>query len=205
MDHRSSVRSIFARLVGLPPAPRPVACPVRRATYRPLIVGAAILRRLPGEARWSVSVSRDGRLLPLAPASRAGVVASLTALRRAGLSARIAASLVTPEDVPAALLRRPGCSRPAVMFYGWALLYQLPSLRGQAWIDPHDECAELPAFYESPLELIDRADFLAARGVRTRPLAVVAQAGDFGGDAREERGGHLPAAGGRLDGLDWLG
>jgi hypothetical protein len=205
MDHHSSVRSIAARLVGLPPAPAQPADPIRGATYRPLIVGAAILRRAADADRWSVPVSRDGRLRPLAPASRAGVVARLRALRAAGFPARIAASLVTPEDMTPGLLRRRRCARPAVAFYGWALLYQLPPMRGVAWVDPHEEFAELPAFYESPLELIDRAEFLADRGVTTRPLAVIAQAGDFTGDNRDGPSEVLPAtAGNRLEDLDWL-
>lgn len=204
MERQSSFRSIAARLVAPPSGPA-ADLPVRRPLYRPLICGAAILRRPDGAKRWLVPVSRDGRLRPLAPDSRAGVIARLRAVRGAGLGCRVAAAVMVPQDVPTAMLRRSGRPRPTVEFYGWAILYQPPSMRGVAWVDPHEEFADLPAFYESPLELIDRAEFLAARGVITRPLAVVTQREDFLDANRGHRNRFFPAAEfNRSGGLDWL-
>jgi hypothetical protein len=63
--------------------------------------------------------------------------------------------------------------------YGWSLLYQLPGLVGVARIDAGETTSDLPAAYESPQELLDRTDFLAARGIATRPLALVTQPEDI--------------------------
>jgi hypothetical protein len=46
-------------------------------------------------------------------------------------------------------------------------------------IDPHDQFTALPAFYESPQELLDRAEFLAAKGVPSRAVALVTEEADF--------------------------
>ena len=62
-------------------------------------------------------------------------------------------------------------------FYGWSLLYQLPGDGDLARVDPHESLADLPAFYESPLELADRQAFggLVAPAARAagRDLEVV--------------------------------
>ena len=70
-------------------------------------------------------------------------------------------------------------SRLPVEIYGWSLLYQLPHMSGRAVIDSHDSFCELPAFFESPLELVDRSAFLTARGIPHRPLALLTQPEDF--------------------------
>ncbi len=67
----------------------------------------------------------------------------------------------------------------AVEIYGWALMYQLPGMVDRALIDPHDELDSLPAFYESPLELVDRSAFLASRGIPSRPIALLTRPDDF--------------------------
>ena len=58
-------------------------------------------------------------------------------------------------------------------------MYQLPGMRGTAAIDPHDRFDDLPALFESPLELIDRSVFLAARGIPNRPIAILTRPEDF--------------------------
>ncbi len=52
-------------------------------------------------------------------------------------------------------------------------------MQGVALIDAHESFTDLPAFYESPLELLDRSSFLAARGISTRPIALVTRPEDF--------------------------
>jgi hypothetical protein len=66
-----------------------------------------------------------------------------------------------------------------VEIYGWALMYQLPGMLDTAAIDPHEEFDDLPAYYRSPLELVDRAAFLAARGIPNRPIALLTRREDF--------------------------
>jgi hypothetical protein len=58
-------------------------------------------------------------------------------------------------------------------------LYQLPGIRGIGFVDPHESFPDLPAFFESPLELLDRATFLHGKGIVTRPLAVLTRPEDF--------------------------
>lgn len=174
--------------------------------YRPLIVGAAILRRPTGSGeRWLVPVSRDGRLRPLAPLSQAAVRGRVRGLCGAGLECRVAAALVVPADVSPAMRFVLGRPRPGVEFYGWSLLYQLPTMQGVAFVDPHTDLTDLPAVYESPLEVIDRADFLAARGVVTRPLVVVTQTADFTGGMAGSGYRYRPCPTlSRPGDLDWL-
>lgn len=162
----------------------------RRGTYRPLAIGAAVLLR-PRSAggRWVVTVTTDGLLQPHGPRSLPAAIARSRSLRAAGIMARAAVALVAPEDVA---LAQPAAGRlatdgsPRHDCYGWSLLYQLPGMRGMACVDPHERFADLPAFYESPLEFVDRAVFLAERGILSRPLALVTQLDDFqpSGDGR---------------------
>jgi hypothetical protein len=154
----------------------------RRGTYRPLAIGSAVLFR-PQSAggRWVVTVSTDGLLQPRGPQSLPAAIARSRSLRADGIMARAAVALVAPEDVP---LGQPAGrlatdDGPRHDCYGWALLYQLPGMRGMAVVDPHDRFDDLPAFYESPLEFVDRAAYLADRGIATRPLALVTQLDDF--------------------------
>jgi hypothetical protein len=136
-----------------------------------------------------VTVTTDGLLRPRGPRSLPAAIARSRSLRDAGIMARAAVALVAPEDVA---LCHPAAGRLATNgtlrhdCYGWSLLYQLPGMRGMACVDPHERFADLPAFYESPLEFVDRAAFLAERGILARPLALVTQLDDFqpGGDGR---------------------
>lgn len=153
--------------------------------YRLLVVGAAILFRPQGTTGpWHVRVATDRSLLPALPATRCGIRSRVAALRAAGGRPRVAAAILEPRDLPAvapllrATLRHHEPLRRRE-FYGWALMYQLPEGTGLGLVDPHDDHADLPAFYESPLELADRQEFLLSRGVSTRALALVTQRHDF--------------------------
>lgn len=159
-------------------------------------------RGIPRNA-WHVDVLPGRSLLPDAP-SRPGDIERVVAWRRArGEACRVAAALVSccdvtthrsaadggtapaageaddlrprPYEDPVTLARVPG----VVEIYGWALMYQLPGMVDAAAIDPHDEFDDLPAYYESPLELVDRAAFLAARGIPNRPIALLTRREDF--------------------------
>lgn len=207
MDAHPTIRAVVARLVTDPAG---AEGRLRAAVYRPLVIGPAMLRRRPGEGRWSVAVSDDGQLEPRLPPSSDGLQGHVRQLQEAGFSCRLAAALLAPQDLghwqprprPSAAPRR--LARPE--FYGWALMYQLPGQAGEAFVDPHDRFADLPAFYELPAEFVDRSAFLAARGVRSRPIAVVTQPDDFlaGDDGRPQNrfypGGVFRDPGG----LDWL-
>lgn len=139
-------------------------------TYHALVVGEALLAR-GADGRWTASVSTDGRLLPLPTAP--GTASPMT---------RRALALFAPADVgrppvPAAgdaVIRRPDAE-----FYGWSLLYQPPDMRGHALVDAHEAFADLPAFFESGAELVDRTEHLAARGIAVRPLALLARPDDY--------------------------
>ena len=178
------------------PEPRQAGAGRRRTLYRPWIVGPAILTRppqnLPADGvekagLWQVDVSDDGRLLPLTPRLPEDIQQVLEFRRALGLVCRVAVSLLVPADMPPSLLEElfepetqaKNRSRLPVEIYGWSLLYQLPHMRGRAVIDSHDSFCELPAFYESPLELVDRSTFLTARGIPHRPLALLTQPEDF--------------------------
>jgi len=162
----------------------------RHAGYRPLAIGAVVLFRPRSAAgRWVVTVSDEGLLLPRGPRSLPAAIARSRSLRASGIMARAAVALLAPEDVSHAAPRVRGGGHPAGLrhdCYGWSLLYQLPGVRGMAHVDPHERFADLPAFYESPLELVDRAAHLAERGIASRPLALVTQLDDFqpSGDGR---------------------
>jgi len=153
---------------------------------RPLLAGLAILHRdSRSGAAWTIDVSEDSRLLPHAPRS-SDQLRRIVALHRAlGRTCRVGAALAAPADLAigpprgsrqAPLDDTPG-RRPEI--YGWSLMYQLPGVQGTATIDPHDQFDDLPAFFESPLELIDRSTFLAARGIANRPIALLTRPEDF--------------------------
>lgn len=226
MAHRPGlIRSARMRLVGTPPgdpsrmgddgvaaAPSAAATDASSAPrstgsiYRPLIVGPAILHRLPAsldrQRRWQVDVVAGSRFLPDTP-SRALDVERVVAWRsRGGEPCRAAAALVSscdlsaggpadPHDLqegeevsfssgPRFVARNRARMRgAAIEMYGWALMYQLPGSDHRAWVDPHEDHDDLPAYFESPLELLDRATFLATRGVRSRPIALITRPDDF--------------------------
>lgn len=162
-----------------------------RRLLRPLFAGLAILHRdSRAGATWRIDVSGDGRLWPHAPRSSEQVERIVSLHRALGRTCRVGAALATPADLADGLthasVRRPRSAasdvavprrRPEI--YGWALLYQLPGMRGTAAIDPHDRFDDLPAFFESPLELIDRSVFLSARRIPHRPIAVLTRPEDF--------------------------
>ena len=71
--------------------------------------------------------------------------------------------------------------------YGWAIAYRFPDSTGPALVDPHEDVPELPAFYESPVELIDRITYLETRDIATRPIALLVHRSDFLHDERGSR------------------
>lgn len=178
MSDATEIRSLVARLVAEPPPDRESAPPGRRL-YRPLVVGPVLMRRPSGRGPWLARVSADGRLVPRAAAR---LRSRISLLRRRGVLHRVAAALVTPQDFAGPTLRMiPSVRRATSEFYGWSIMYQLPGMRSLAAIDPHERFPELPAFFESPYELVDRCEFLAGRGIPTRPLALITQPIDFSG------------------------
>jgi len=168
-----------------PPGGRPPPC--RR--YRLLVVGDAVMRRPPASGDpWRVDLTTDGSFLPLPHRSIAGLQQTLDD------GGRIGPVLLDPMDLPTIgpLLRpalRGHTPAKVVEIYGWALLYQPAGRHGIGLIDPHDDVPGMPACYESPAELADRQEFLAARGLLTRAIAVVTQQSDFdrGGGVRWNR------------------
>jgi len=155
----------------------------RCGAYRPLAIGAAIaVRPASAGGRWVMATTGDGLLRPRRPRSLPAAGDRVHDLLATGRPARVVVALLTPEDLRAP----PADGEPAADLdglrcdgYGWSLLYQSTGMRGLACIDPHDRFAELPAFYESPLEYLDRAAFLAERGIPSRPLVLVTQPDDF--------------------------
>lgn len=162
----------------------------RRPVYRPLVVGTAILYRPHDgsmDSKWHVHVSPNGLLWPVAPQSRPGLQRALKRHRAIGLRCRLVAALLTPDDVlhAQAIPNVDDGSPPQrhrtlpTEIYGWSLLYQLPHMRSTGVIDAHERFEDLPAYYESALELIDRSTFLAAKGICSRPIALVTRPEDF--------------------------
>lgn len=168
----------------------------RGPIYRPIVIGPAILWRRPGrtgtETPWDVDLQDDRGLEPATP-RRAIDLERILAWRRAqGQQCRVALALACGDDVVAAAAAAasffPGRQRHAggrfrrggaIEIYGWSLLHPRPGAVGRGIVDPHDTIPDLPAWYESPLELADRSAFLAARGIRTRALALVTRPEDF--------------------------
>jgi len=213
MPRPPAVTSIVARLVPPDPLDRgSKTCAGFGCVYRPLIIGAAIMKlpSAPGEA-WRVALDRDGTVRPRAPAASRDLRARVRALRAAGVPCRVGAALVCPEDLAADAGSEgplPPRSRPRPCrseFYGWSLLYQLTGMAGTALVDDHERIAGLPAFYESAGELVDRLGHLASRGIPARPLALVMLPDDFRlDDDGRSRNRFLPEASCRRPaGLDW--
>lgn len=186
MDRRPVLTAALARRVAeMPLSSSQRGLRSRLGVHRPLVVGPAILLGPDGGSpRWRVHVSTDGRLVPLGPRGAGGVACRLRSLRASGATCRPAAALLSAHDVEppfTPFLFRRGRG-PCAEFYGWSLLYQGRSA-GVGLIDPHDRFPELPAFYESAQELLDRAAFLAARGVASRAVALLTEERDFSVDA----------------------
>lgn len=182
-----AVAAIMARLVrDTPLTDGAEECQARVHVYRPLVVGAAILRE-PVERGdpWRVTLDAGPAVRPRAPASRAALQAQVAALRTAGVACRVAAALVVPEDVVSAprgmdhqqLIRR--TDRCRAEFYGWSLLYHVPGMPRIGFVEPHPTFCRLPSFFDSPLEVLERSEYLARRGVRSRPLVLLTQPEDF--------------------------
>lgn len=150
-----------------------------RRVFRPLMIRPAILVRPAGsQAPWRVDVDND-LLLPACPPTEQGILEVVQFHEAIGRTCRLAAALALPADSRDAALRRlAGRRRPCLDMFGWAIMYQLPGMTGTALVDGHEYLAPLPAFYECPLQLIDRAEFLTARGIRHRPLAIVVRPED---------------------------
>ena len=154
---------------------------------------------------WRVDVLAGGALVPDAPRRPLDIERVVAWRQQRGETCRVGAALVSCCDVttlpPLAVGEEPATSFPAdaatlacqpfedrprvkrapgvVEIYGWALMYQLPGMLDAATIDPHEEFDDLPAYYSSPLELVDRAAFLAARGIANRPIALLTRREDF--------------------------
>jgi len=207
----------------MPPRPSFITASVRLVSrsspaagerrYRPLVCGSAVLRRPERAAAWTVSLACDRRLRPRVPCRSVDLERLVAGLARREIACRVAATLAAPCDPPLVTASQTdGVSpprwppRPCFDIYGWALMYQPPGMRGRALVDAADGSFDLPAVFELPLELIDRADFLESRGYRTRPLLIPAQPADFvpGPDGRP-RNRFFPDAAfrhpARLDGL----
>jgi hypothetical protein len=171
------------------------------------VVGPVLLRRDGPQGRWSVRVSGDGRLLPAPVGGMAVLTRRLQLCRAAGTVHRVGAALVAPQDMgPVAARLTARDEQPRSEFYGWSLMVQFPGLDSLALVDPHERFADLPAFYESPLELIDRSTFLAGKGIVSRPIALFTQPADFvvEADGRLRNRFYPDARFRRPAGLDWL-
>ena len=80
-------------------------------TFRPILLGPAMLYRRRSDDRWRVDVSRDGRLLPSASPDTQALQAELLTRRRGGRLCRVAAALICPEAASAS--RAGGGRKPA--------------------------------------------------------------------------------------------
>lgn len=207
MGRTTQVTRLTARLVPECPAVgSPASPPPAAPLLRPLVVGAAVLRRpIAAAGPWRVSVSTDGLLMPRAPRCQDHLREQVAASRRAGMACRIAAALFTERDIASVSAFRRRAPGIVSDIYGWSLLYQLAGMVGIGLVDDHEQIAGLPAFYESAGELVDRIGHLASRGIPARPLALVTLAEDFRPDEHgRPRNRFLPEARcHRPVGLDW--
>jgi hypothetical protein len=154
---------------------------------------------------WRVDVLAGRALVPDVPRRPVDIERVVAWRQQRGETCRVGAALVSCCDVtalpPLSAADDPARSLPAdtpaspgqpfedrpqveqapgvVEIYGWALMYQLPGMLDTAAIDPHEELDDLPAYYSSPLELVDRAAFLAARRIPNRPIALLTRREDF--------------------------
>lgn len=187
MVPRGTYTQALARLV---PAAGSSAA-IRR--YRPLVAGLALLRRARETGPWLVDLESDALLWPQLPRRAADLHTLMRGLARCGIPCRVSAVLAGPLDMRLEqVAHRPDVApgdparRLCLDFYGWALMYQPPGMRGRALVDADERFTDLPAVFELPLELLDRADFLESRGFRTRPLMIPTRPEDFecGSDGR---------------------
>ena len=188
--------AIIPAVVRLLPTLATAATPPRLRCYRPLFVGPAIMHRpVAGREPWTVDVSNDGRLLPLAPRSRQALRLEVDRLRSLDRHCRVATALICPADLPGTSTAGPLRKRELrTEFYGWSLMVQPPGIRDRAFVERDEENPDLPACFELPLELIDRLAFLESRGCRTRPIALITRPEDFEPVAGTWRNRFRPAA-----------
>jgi len=159
----------------------------RCGAYRPLAIGAAIaVRPASAGGRWVMATTGDGLLRPRRPRSLPAAGDRVHDLLATGRPARVVVALLTPEDLRAP----PADGEPAADLdglrcdgYGWSLLYQPPGSPLIGLIEPHPDLQYLPSFFGSPLDLLERSDWLARRGIPSRPIALVTQPDDFDADA----------------------
>lgn len=187
MAHRVSLTPLSVRLLTSLPPLAAAQRAARPSVYRPLMVGPAILERHRSSiGPWRVRLATNHPLLPLSPRTPRALAAHLLRLRDRGVATRLAAALLVPLDVPwlagkAAHVMRNRSRRPESRLdgYGWALMYHRAPAHSYGFVDADAEHPDLPACYESPAELADRAEFLEARGIATRPLVIITQPQDF--------------------------
>jgi hypothetical protein len=185
LEHQSP--AITATRVRLVSAETVFAGPVHgKRVFRPLVIRPAILVRQAGsEGPWRVDVEGD-LLLPACPPTERGIAEVVGLHEALGRTCRIAAALALPADSRESPLRRlAGPRRRPIDIFGWAIMIQRPGMTGTAVVDPHEHRAAMPAFYECPLQLIDRSDFLTARGIHHRPLAIVVRPEDVEPEERD--------------------
>lgn len=179
-------RSSVASRLSLAARPRAGTPAPRGRIYRPWILGPAVMVQQSGDERgWCVDV--DTRLRPVVPRRASDLEAVVAWRRSTGRRCRIGVALVASHDFPprrcgGVRLRSPdlGLRRgAAIEIYGWSLLVSFPGRPGVAVVDAHDDRDEIPAYYENPAELADRAEHLAARGIPSRAIALVTRPEDF--------------------------
>jgi hypothetical protein len=163
------------------------------ARRRSIVLGPAILVRPVGvRGPWTLSVSEEGPLEPVFPRCPERLSRTIVSLARDGLQHRMATAIAVPGDfqrrrVPMDGRLLHGRTTVSRTIYGWALAYRFPDSTGPALVDPHDEVPDLPAFYDSATELLDRVGYLEARGIETRPIALLVHDRDFVCDGRGGR------------------
>ena len=171
-----------------------------RGSRRSIVLSPAMLERSADAGPWTLAVRDDGTLDPIPPLESCRMSWGAARCRP---HRRLVYALAVPGDfqrrrIPMAghLLEdgRTGgrnsrrSSTVLRTIYGWAIAYRFPESTGPALVDPHEDVPELPAFYESPVELIDRIIHLEARDIATRPIALLVRPSDF---LQDERGGRI--------------
>jgi hypothetical protein len=168
--------------------------------YRPLAIGPAWLERSGVTGPWLVRLAANGWLRPAAEPRGPSLAAwallcpeDLVAEHRPvrwtnHRTARRQAAPWLPERSSHPVFPP---RRGSIEIHGWCLMYQPPGQVGKerlltssaqpgervAVIDGSPTCPHLPAVFELPGELFDRLEYLAARGIPARPLALPTSAG----------------------------
>lgn len=146
--------------------------------YRPLVIGPAWLERPAGTGPWIVRLADSGWLRPATEPQGPGLPAW---------------AILCPEDLAARGIAAPrlrfsaggaaGSRLGEIEIQGWCLMYAPGSsavgsyprgraARGVAFVDAADGDVRRPAVFELPGELFERLEYLAARGIPARPLAL---------------------------------